>query len=86
MVLKAELDAPAGSAGIFATVRHRIEMMRRALDIRITADEDIHEASQDDRRLIDTIRRRLRDARAILKSCEAIRKSRDLLTRFDTSN
>jgi hypothetical protein len=146
-VLKAELEAPAGSASIFATARYRIEMTRRALDIRIVADEavgvrsiasnrhagravglqavrldpqrqpgdsraplpapscrdvseehlvstvmawgianlpDMHAASQDDRQLIEALRRRLRDARVLVKSYEAIRKSRNLLARFVT--
>jgi hypothetical protein len=146
-VLKAELEAPADSAGIFSTARYHIEMTRRALDIRIVADEDVssrsvvsyrhadrtvelkavrldqqrqpgharalppalscrdvpeehlvstvmawgianlpdvHAASQDDRRLIEGLRRRLRDARFLVKSYEAIRQSRNLLARFVT--
>jgi hypothetical protein len=146
-VLKAELEAPAGSASIFATARYRIEMTRRALDIRIVADEDVsgrsvaiyrhagrtvelqavrldqqrqlgharalppppgcrdvpeeqlvstvmawgianlpdmQAASQDDRRLIEALRRRLRDVRVLVKSYEAIRQSRNLLARFVT--
>jgi hypothetical protein len=146
-VLKAELEAPAGSASIFTAARYRIEMTRRALDLRIVADEgvgvgsvaiyrhagrmvelqavrldpqrqpghsraplpapscrdvpqehlvstvmawgianlpDMHAASQDDRRLIEALRRRLRDPRLLVKSYEAIRQSRDLLARFVT--
>ena len=38
-VLKAEIAAPAATAAIFATARYRIEMVRRALEIRIVDDE-----------------------------------------------
>jgi hypothetical protein len=38
-VLKMEIGAPACAAEIFATTRHRIEMTRRALAIRLASDE-----------------------------------------------
>jgi hypothetical protein len=39
-VLKVEIGAPTSSAGLFASIRYRIEMARRALAIRIVDDED----------------------------------------------
>jgi hypothetical protein len=39
-VLKAELGAPASAAAVFAAARDRIEMARRALTLRVTAEDD----------------------------------------------
>jgi hypothetical protein len=92
-LLNAELGASAGTARIFAAARHRIEMARRALAIRLADDEGAdghgsneHTACDDDRQLIETMRRRLRDERAIVASQDAIRQSRKLLARFRTTS
>jgi hypothetical protein len=94
-VLKVEIDAPASSTEIYAGIRHRIEMTRRALAIRLTDNEERMDRvlldiefcpgcfRPDDRRWIDAVRDRLRDRHTVAASWEAIRDSRDLLARFD---
>ena len=81
-VFKAELGAPADAAAVFATARDRIEMVRRALALRVTDEGDVVNMSirrRDDRRRIDAIRAGLRDRRAVVTSRNAIEQSRDLL-------
>jgi hypothetical protein len=90
-VLRAEIGAPDGLARIYMVARQRIEMARRALELCIDDDcggdlpkpagRQHHGAARDDARIIAEMRRRLRDRRAFLTSCEAIRQSRDLLAR-----
>jgi hypothetical protein len=91
--LKAELGAPAGATGIYTAARRRIEMARRALELRITDDQGCDRSASPDRhaeghadprdaRLIAAMRHRLRDRRSIVTSWEAIRQSRDLLARL----
>jgi hypothetical protein len=89
MVFRAELGADAGAARVFATARQRIEMARRALDLRIVDEERRQDGGtgpspdrRDHRTFIHAMRKRLRDKRAIVTSWEAIRQSRDLLARF----
>jgi hypothetical protein len=89
MVFRAELGAADGVAHVFATARQRIEMARRALDLRIVDEERRREGNagpspetRDDRTFIHAVRERLRDKRAVGASWEAIRQSRELLARF----
>jgi len=93
MVFRAELGAADGVAHVFATARQRIEMARRALDLRLVDEERRREGNagpaagpspetRDDRTFIHVVRERLRDKRAVVASWEAIRQSRELLARF----
>ncbi len=96
-VFRAELGADAAAARIFAVARQRIEMARRALDLRLVADEGSRSPEigrsadgavakpDDDRTLIDAMRGRLRDQSAFVASREAIRQSRALLARCGVS-
>jgi hypothetical protein len=68
-VLQAELGAPAGAAAAYAAARDRIEMARRALAIRVTADDapaGVSLSQRDDSRRLDAIRARLHDRRALV--------------------
>jgi hypothetical protein len=58
-VFKAELSAPAGAAAVFAAARDHIEMARRALALRLTADGEavvVSVCRRDDRRRLAAIR------------------------------
>jgi hypothetical protein len=82
MVFKAELGAPAGAAAVFATARDHLDMARRALALRLAAEDGgggVVARRGDDRRRLDAIRVGLRDQRWIVTSRNAIRQSRDLL-------
>ena len=79
-VLKAELGAPADAAAIYAAARDRVELVRRALTLRVTAEDAGASARRrDDRRRLDTIASNLRNRRLIVTSPNAITQSRDLL-------
>jgi hypothetical protein len=81
-VLKAELRAAADAAAIFATARDRIDIARRALTLRVTADEPATGVSvgrRDDRQRLDAIKSDLRNRRLIIvTSLDAIAQSREL--------
>jgi hypothetical protein len=94
-VLRAEIAAAAPAVIILTAVRHRIEMARRALAIRIVAEAGatlLQEfggsatdpgayAAADDWTWISGLRRDLRDRHWLFESMTAIRRSRDLLDR-----
>ena len=92
-VFRAELAADAAAVQIFAVARQRVEMARRALELRLVAEEGSADppsagsdgppaAPHDHGTFIDAVRRRLRDEGALVAGREAIRRSRDLLARW----
>ncbi len=88
-VLRAEIAASAASAIIFAAVRDRIEMARRALALRVAAGDGASPIAEmaelprmdpdADRPRLQDIRARLGDRRAVAASWLAIRHSHELL-------
>jgi hypothetical protein len=87
LILRAEVAAEGNPRFVLTSVRHRIEMTRRALAALIPRDSPLNagpieeqRVDIDDQELISAIRQRaLRNRQVVLNSLEAINQSRKLL-------